>query len=107
MNNHLDIYGLTDRDRATIDRIFSLYPEVRFVHLFGSRAKGTSNTGSDIDLAIMNSVESKVMRKLNNEFEESSLPYKVDLVDYNSITNPDFIDHINRVGIAFYTRDSK
>jgi predicted nucleotidyltransferase len=46
-------FGLTERDRITIERIFKKYPEITQVHLFGSRAKGTFKRGSDIDLAII------------------------------------------------------
>lgn len=47
-----------------------------------------------------------MVRMLNNEFEESSLIYKVDLVDFHTLSNPDFIDHIERVGVVFYRRES-
>jgi predicted nucleotidyltransferase len=77
------------------------------VHIFGSRAKGTSKPGSDIDLAIMNRLpDIKVLLRLKNDFEESSLPYKVDLVDFHTLTNQNFIDHIKRVGEVFYQRES-
>jgi len=106
MNNLTITYGLAERDIQTIQDIFCKYPEVLVVHIFGSRAKGTSKPGSDIDLAIMNKLAgTKVVLRLNNDFEESSLPYKVDLVDFHSLTNPSFIDHIKRVGKVFYQRD--
>ncbi len=54
MNNLSNKFGLTDRDIQTIHDILYKYPEVSLVHIFGSRAKGTSKPGSDIDLAIMN-----------------------------------------------------
>lgn len=106
MNNQLNIYGLSDRDIKTIYGIFNQYPEVLLVHIFGSRAKGASKPGSDIDLAIMNKgINSNILLKLNNDFEESSLPYKVDLVDFHALTNQDFLDHIVRVGTIFYQRE--
>lgn len=106
MTKQSNIYGLNDRDIKTIHDIFNQYPEILLVHIFGSRAKGTSKPGSDIDLAIMNKeINSNTLLKLNNDFEESSLPYKVDLVDFNLLTNQDFIDHIVRVGTIFYQRE--
>ena len=106
MNKQSDIYGLTDRDIKTILSVFNQYTEVLLVHIFGSRAKGAAKAGSDVDLAIMNKgVDSKTLLKLNNDFEESTLPYKVDLVNFHTLTNPDFIDHIRRVGVFFYQRD--
>lgn len=106
MNNLSNKYSLTDRDIQTIHGILRKYPEVLLVHIFGSRAKGTSKPGSDIDLAIMNKLTgAKMVLMLNNDFEESSLPYKIDLVDFHSLTNQNFIDHIKRVGEIFYQRE--
>jgi len=106
MNNISGIYGLNDRDIKTIHGIFNQYPEVLLVNIFGSRAKGLSKPGSDVDLAIMNEgINSKTLLKLNNDFEESTLPYKVDLVDFNTLTNQSFVDHIKRVGTIFYQRE--
>ena len=106
MTKQSTIFGLNDRDIKTIHDIFNQYPEVLLVHIFGSRAKDTSKPGSDIDLAIMNKeINSNTLLKLKNDFEESSLPYKVDLVDFHTLTNQDFIDHIVRVGTIFYQRE--
>ncbi len=100
-------YGLTERDMKTIISIFNSYPEVRQVNLFGSRAKGNYRFGSDVDLAIMNKgVNAKTLTKLRIEFEDSSLPYKIDLVDFTKLKKQEFIDHIQRVGVPFY-RDRK
>ena len=87
----------------TLHDILYKYPEVLLVHIFGSRANGTSKPGSDIDLAIMNKgINSKTLLKLKSDFEESSLPYKVDLVDFHTLTNQDFIEHIKQAGTIFY-----
>ena len=107
MSNFSNKYGLTDRDIQTINDILHKYPEVLLVNIFGSRAKGTCKPGSDIDLSIMNrGTNSTTLHKLKNDFEESSLPYKVDLVDFHTLTNPYFAEHIKRVGIIFYQRES-
>ena len=98
-------FGLSERDVQTILDIFSGYPAVKLVHIFGSRAKGTWKTGSDIDLAIMNKgVDDKTLSKLRTDFEESSLPYKIDLVNYPDLRRQEFKDHIDRVGKIFYKR---
>lgn len=96
-------YGLRVRDMQTITEIFSRYPHIKIVQLFGSRAKGTFHSGSDIDLAVMNEdVPPKVMLQLQNEFSESSLPYFVDLVYYPEIESDAFREHIERVGVVIY-----
>ncbi len=99
MNN-----GLSERDVNSIFSILEKHPEVTQVVLFGSRALGTYKPGSDIDLAIMNDgVSVGSLRKLIAQFEESSLPYKVDLLLYPSIEIKALKEHIDRAGVAFYS----
>jgi predicted nucleotidyltransferase len=92
-------FGLTDRDMTTFKDIFKKYPDVKTVFIFGSRAKNSYKPGSDIDLAVMNEA---IIRKINVEFEESSLPYRVELLDYHTLKHVDLKSHIDRVGIVFY-----
>jgi len=101
-------FGLTERDMQTIQDIFIKYAEVDIVHIFGSRATGNYKKGSDIDLALMNiGVSDKTTAKIQSDFEESSLPFSVDIINFPSVENPDIIDHINRVGIIIYKKSEK
>ncbi|MCF6206531.1 MAG: nucleotidyltransferase domain-containing protein [Sulfurovum sp.] len=52
------------------------------IYLFGSRARGDASACSDIDIAIESdrTLKEKLAR-IRFAIEESSLPYKVDLVD--------------------------
>jgi len=103
--NVANSFGLSERDMNTIHNIFKKYPDVKQVHIFGSRAKGNFHSGSDIDLAIINDgLNPQTILSLTSDFEESSLPYKVDLVDFNTIKTLAFIEHIERVGVQFYLR---
>ena len=105
MNNLINNYGLTERVMQTLHDILYKYPEVLLVHIFGSRAIGTNKPGSDIDLAIMNKgTGSQTLLRLKSDFEESSLPYKVDLVEFHTLTNPDFVENIKQEGTIFYQR---
>jgi predicted nucleotidyltransferase len=98
-------FGLTDRDMQTIQVIFNKYPEVEEVHIFGSRAKGIHKNGSDIDLAVMNQgVNENNLTKMRSDFEESSLPFKIDLINFPTLKHSGFIDHIKRVGITIYRK---
>jgi len=100
MNKKKDSFGLSDRDITTLWDIFKKYPDVKNVFVFGSRAKGTYKQGSDIDLAIMNEgVNDTFIRKMKSDFEDSSLPYTVDLVNYPTLKHPELKDHIDRVGV--------
>ena len=97
------LYGLTERSIKTLYAIFSKYPDIKQVHLFGSRAKGNFKIGSDIDLAVMNNeLQAITIARVLADCAESDLPVAVDIVDFNTLSNPEFIDHIQRVGVLFY-----
>lgn len=57
-------------------------------YIFGSRAKGDFREYSDVDIAVdLNGKKMpvSVLGKILSEFEDSTLPYEVDVVDLNSI----------------------
>lgn len=63
--------------------------EVTYVFAFGSRANWTAKQSSDLDLAIDTfgvKLDKKIKSNLEDAFEESDLPYKVDVVDLNSVS---------------------
>lgn len=96
-------FGLTARDMQTITTIFQKYPEIRQVVIFGSRAKGTHKLGSDIDLAVVNgNVSDSLLLKTRQNLEESNLPYRVDLVNTQTLAHAGLKAHILRVGKPFY-----
>ena len=60
------------------------------VWVFGSRAKGTARPFSDLDLIIDNNHQPLpliILTQLLDDFEESDLPYKVDIVDWNGMSD--------------------
>ena len=78
------------------------------VWVFGSRAKGTARPFSDLDLIIKTHacpLAHRVVTALLDAFEESDLPYKVDIVDWNTISD-DFKKLISREKIKFVCHDS-
>ncbi len=70
-------YGLSDHTLKEMEQLFSTHPEVEQVELFGSRAKGTSKPGSDIDLAVKgHAATERIAAKLSAQLnEETLLPY--------------------------------
>ncbi len=98
-------WGLSNTDIETIFQILKKYPEISTVILFGSRAKGTHKTASDIDLAIMDEgIDIITLARIKSELEDSSLPYFVDILHYPSIEHKDLKEHIDRVGTLFYKK---
>ena len=63
-------------------------PSTSKVWVFGSRAKGSDRKYSDIDLVVDMCGEPlsiEILADLATDFEESDLPFKVDIVDWNTI----------------------
>jgi predicted nucleotidyltransferase len=99
--------GLSEKAVAQIRAVFSKHPEVEKVILYGSRAKGNYKTGSDIDLTLLGTeLTLKLVGQIQSEFEEGLLPYHFDLSIFSQITHSDLIEHIQRVGVVFYERNS-
>jgi predicted nucleotidyltransferase len=101
-----DDFGLRQSDIDTIVLILSAYSKVKQAIQFGSRAKGNYRNGSDVDIAIKTeelSFEqlSEISVRLN---EDTCLPYKFDVLIYETIVNAELLDHINRIGICFYKK---
>ena len=75
---------LTPEHRAIVCDILARRLPGREVQLFGSRAIGTAKPHSDIDLVIMGDdlLPVTVMRILRDAFDDSDLPFQVDLVEW-------------------------
>lgn len=98
-------YGLEKNDVELIKNVLETNYKVSKALLFGSRAKGNFEAGSDIDIAIKGAeLKLNDVIDLRIAFDELLLPYKFDIVIYNRISEPDLLDHIKRVGIELYTK---
>lgn len=82
---------MPDEWRVIIEAIFAQYVPGKQIVLFGSRAGGSPKTYSDIDLCIMGDtpVAFDTMSALRTAFADSSLPVRVDVVDW-AVTSPEF-----------------
>ncbi|HLV33061.1 MAG TPA: nucleotidyltransferase domain-containing protein [Chitinispirillaceae bacterium] len=97
--------GLSDATIKKIQVIFSNYPSIDKVVLYGSRAKGTHKPGSDIDLVLYGThLTLKTVYAIMEDIEHLYLPYKFDITIYSSIDNPKLLEHINRAGKLFYRK---
>ena len=94
---------ITDKERKIITDVLSaVLPDDVKVYVFGSRAKGTSKKYADLDIALKSeeSISQSLLDNLNIRFEESLLPYKVDIIDLNNI-DKDFYNEIESDLIPF------
>ncbi|GFO66328.1 nucleotidyltransferase domain-containing protein [Geomonas paludis] len=98
--------GLKEATIEKIRSVFSRYPEIEEVILYGSRAMGRHRNGSDIDLTMVGEgVTHALQLKVENELDDLLLPYKIDLSVLTAIDNAELLAHIQRVGIVFYRRN--
>lgn len=75
---------LKPEHRRIVCAILSRHLPGREVQIFGSRAIGTAKPYSDLDLVIMEDEPLPVttMRILRDAFDDSDLPFQVDLVEW-------------------------
>ena len=59
------------------------------IFLFGSRVNGTADNRSDLDVLIKGgkTIDLKTIALIRDEFESSDLEFKVDLLDFHSISD--------------------
>ena len=101
------LYGLPEDAIAKLCGIFSQYPAIQSVLLYGSRAKGNYRPGSDIDLSIQApTLGLSDLLSIENQIDDLLLPWTVDLSLLHHIDNPELLDHIRRIGIPLYAPDA-
>jgi type I restriction enzyme S subunit len=90
--------AVTPHEWEILQDILHRFSPAQEVWAFGSRAQFTAKPYSDLDIALVNAVaeqfptSASVMADLRNAFSSSDLPYKVDIVDWSSIS-----DEIKRI----------
>lgn len=82
-------HGIDENSKRKIIAVISaLIPEAT-IYLFGSRARGTQSQWSDIDIAL--DAGEKLSRydigEIKSMFEASSMPYRVDIVDFHTVSD--------------------
>jgi type I restriction enzyme S subunit len=98
-------FGLEQHIIDKLITVFEQHSKVDKALVFGSRAKGNYRPDSDIDIAIKgHGLNTDDIIAMCVAFEEKGITHKIDLINYQSIKEPDLKEHIDRVGIDFYSR---
>jgi len=98
-------FGLSSLTLSKLDSVFKDHASIEAVVIYGSRAKGSYKRESDIDLTIKGTLLSfSELMQVEDEIDDLYLPYQVDLSQYEALENTDLLDHINRVGVAIYSK---
>ena len=103
----LTSFGLNEHILNGIIKVLKENPKVNEVILFGSRAKGSFHAGSDIDLVLKgDNLELNDILNLSIEIDKLDLPYKIDILIFDRITENSLVEHIIRVGICLYNKNT-
>lgn len=100
-------YGLQEPVIEKICTVLAKFPQVEKAVLYGSRAKGDYVNGSDIDLTLYGGADLSlsILNKISDGLDDLLLPYTIDLSIFHDISDPDVVEHIQRVGMTFYVRN--
>ena len=81
--------SISPKHLETSQRILAEYVGGFEVRAFGSRITGKTKAHSDLDIAVIanNKIQRRVKTLLREAFEESDLPFRVDLIDYNAVSD--------------------
>jgi predicted nucleotidyltransferase len=94
------VCGLDAKSLGLIKSCLEKYPDIVWVKIYGSRAKGNYRHVSDIDLAFSSAVNNS--SKLLGVLDNLPLPYLFDVTHYESLKNQALKEHIDRVGVLIY-----
>lgn len=99
-------FGLPPAVFDCLSEIFSHHPAIDAVKIYGSRAKGTAHPRSDIDLVLLgSSLDRHAVAALQQDIDDSDIPFQVDVQAFSSLQNRALIDHIDRIGQEIYRRE--
>jgi len=92
-------FGLKDQYLKEIKVVMSSYPEIEKVVVFGSRAKGNYQRGSDIDLALYGDLDMDQISRIEQALNENThIPLFFDVVGFQLLTSTSLREHITRAG---------
>lgn len=81
--------AVSSEEFEIIIKILNAHIKKGKVYAFGSRYKNNNRKFSDFDIAIDTGekLSFEFLNILKDAFEESDLPYRVDIIDYNNISD--------------------
>jgi predicted nucleotidyltransferase len=94
--------GLTPRELDLIRTVLARHPAITGAILFGSRAKGTAQPASDVDLALEGIEDPLQAQAIAGELDELPLPYRFDVKALAAIRHRPLLEHIARVGVRIH-----
>lgn len=98
--------GLPTGILEQLRRVFSQYPDLDAVRLFGSYATGKATSRSDIDLATVGITDRLRVGRIALDLEDLPIIQKCDVQAYESINYEPLKRHIDERGITIYEKSA-
>lgn len=103
-----DQFGLTPRHLQILKDVFQKFStEWDAVAVFGSRAQGNFRPNSDLDLVVYGPISEATCARLDTLFQDSSLPFSVDIKSYEQIGHLPLKEHIDNVAVQLFPQEQK
>jgi len=103
--SQLSQLGLSENHIRLLQQTFLANPRIERVKVFGSRATGTFQKYSDIDLAVYGDLDFFELSALHGILDELPMVYKFDVVGYQDLKHAPLKQHIDRVGVVLFERE--
>ena len=96
---------LSRKTLNALAQVFTRYPELTQVLLYGSRATGNSTPRSDIDLATRGILDSHRLGRLVLDLEDSDILQKCEVHAYELIRDSRLKESIDSEAISIYEKN--
>ena len=97
-----DMSAISEKDKKKIIGLINVIIPDASIILFGSRARGTQQAGSDVDLALDagRKLDAYELAEIMGVLDGTNLPYRVDVLDLNTVSDT-MRDSIQKEGILW------
>src|SRR5580693_4789078 len=95
-------FGFKKGDLEVIIGAISKFPDIIKAAIFGSRAKEAYKPGSDVDIAVWSSSDESSPQLSGILNDETLLPYKFDVVNYDQTDNQNLRAQIMGTAVDIY-----
>jgi len=99
-------FGLSQKTMALLESVFKKYPAINQVKIYGSRAVGNYEKGSDIDLVFFSDSGEDLSSRLSWDLDELPTPYFFDVVNYNQLNTGYLKKEIDQNARVLYKKGS-
>lgn len=102
----MQLLAIRDKDITALRRVFSLFPSVREVRVFGSRLQPHARRTADIDLAISApEANASEWLELREALENIPIIHELDVVRTDRTLNARLLEKIAAEGVIIYSHD--